>query len=431
MQVVRVVLHLVDRLLKEETTNRHVQDLPIEVLATVFNYLAEATSQEPSDQHVNVLLVCRRWHDVALETPALWACICVQGPLESGNRKPTKDFLKLQALVQRSKTKTLSLILRFNNSMIGAYTGINEHLKDSLCRIISVDIFIDFTNYPSAWPMYQAQACKNMPNLERLNLHRDEAEGGSTSFHHLSSTALRNLRTFNTSIDWSSSQFPNLQILEITETWSWLDFNVFQAFLAALGAMQRLVSLEMTFKEALYDTSVVHEDLAGVPKCTVAKLRRVKLAGLPSHRVRSWLALVETPELEKLHLLGRWKGWKRKPVEDWSGCSPVYPELKTLTLWFWCSPENLIQLVAPPPPSSIKLDVLIIGDTETVAFQSHFLPLSDAMVCKLTGKSASCRHEECKALPQAHDFAIKGMKGVRLRVEVDPAHFATGERILS
>lgn len=107
-----------------------IQRLPSELLASIFTIGVLGTEEEDSLMLSNVVLVCRYWADVAMNTPVLWSRIVVSNHV---------SLDKARLRLSRSKSVPLHVDINFSPQMDGR-GGTTETI------IHAMDIL-----YPSTW----------------------------------------------------------------------------------------------------------------------------------------------------------------------------------------------------------------------------------------------------------------------------------------
>ncbi|KAK7687272.1 hypothetical protein QCA50_009777 [Cerrena zonata] len=139
---------------------RNIQDLPNELLASIFLHLHEMTTSEPGAYPwVTVCLVCRHWYEVAVNFSALWSKI------PSVRQKGVTRIDHILLLVQRSRSSPLSIHVDLT-----ARIDTMRELKDRQVfhRLVSASFWWGILP-----PFVQDEdyATMNAPQLRELNIY--------------------------------------------------------------------------------------------------------------------------------------------------------------------------------------------------------------------------------------------------------------------
>jgi F-box-like len=122
-------------LLEEELAgeNRHVgsvRAMPPEILSIIFGFYVKAKPRLIR----RLMLVCKQWHDVAINNPQLWTSIGIEAGLYDGEfqygAKRLRPFVR--ACVQRSGTALLHIDLDF-----GFFSSWDQHVERELISTLS------------------------------------------------------------------------------------------------------------------------------------------------------------------------------------------------------------------------------------------------------------------------------------------------------
>ncbi len=135
---------------------RPINRLPPELLVHIFSYLGGGAFVVPASQ------VCRRWRDIALDTPSLWAVIREQD-----------NMFAAQCFMERSRRAKLDVSIIIDMLQPDDFVVFQSLVMPHATRIrrLHVDVFGD-----RAYDFYRLLAKRDflMPGLEHFSIRMTE-----------------------------------------------------------------------------------------------------------------------------------------------------------------------------------------------------------------------------------------------------------------
>ncbi|KAJ8508611.1 hypothetical protein ONZ45_g9137 [Pleurotus djamor] len=140
-------------------THSHISQLPLEVLALIFQYLKRPTHTHRRKDRgwLTVLRVCRAWHQLALDTPRLWSHITLS------------ERSHEELLIKRSKSTPLQVVADI--------FGVEASVIGTLAAIVGRETYrlthlkVDSARHAEMLAFLEGSSCTSAPKLEHLDLH--------------------------------------------------------------------------------------------------------------------------------------------------------------------------------------------------------------------------------------------------------------------
>jgi hypothetical protein len=278
-----------------------VYRLPEELLSSIFVVGVCELGDEDPLLVSSLMLVCRFWRDVAINTPELWATICVS---------PHDSLEKARRRLARSKSVPLDITVNFSPRVENA-TGVMENIvramdlvRPALWRARSFRLSVP--NRPQAHAALLR--CKeDAPLLETLSIciFHSMQEGHSSSpclpLFNGHTPRLRSCSFTSFNFGWDRRLLSGLRVLQLGGYWNGFSPSV-DKLLDVLRGCPNLEEL------ALRNMSDVDPD-ASIPldqqftATTVVKLPRLTKASFSyagNMRIRMLLSQISFPALESL-----------------------------------------------------------------------------------------------------------------------------------
>ncbi|KAJ3559424.1 hypothetical protein NM688_g350 [Phlebia brevispora] len=284
------ILDLSDRVLHLRNASLPVMRLPHEILRAIFQMvqgdvlLEFARGSELEDVHewMNILSVCRRWHDVALSCAPLWATILIDGHRDTGLYPTTSDAFfqtgMARRFLRRSQRHPLHIGLRGISCFDDNYPEFELNYADFVSKLISIlprtrrlHIFASEMTFDIGYLLLEG----NAPSLQTLTL---DLYGGTTDeleepsqFFTSPVYSLRSLRTTAAPELCLASGFRNLRHLRLFGR----NFNAVTSFTELLDFLDANSTLkDLTFVECRFARIAdLEERRLGMPN-----LRRLHLS---------------------------------------------------------------------------------------------------------------------------------------------------------
>ncbi|KAG8906887.1 hypothetical protein FRC00_012278, partial [Tulasnella sp. 408] len=277
-----------------------INDLPNEIVWRIFEVcVACARAVNP----LTLMLVCKDWCHVVLETPTLWTHILLPPYIQHVEEK-------VAAYLERSKTLPESVIIG-RRSSIGCLRVITL-LQDHLERIRSLTCVVSVGSIDVLW-----SDINKMTALEELAMEKSpEISPSITSQrgNNLNSPSLKKLYIANVDISWANTILPNIEELQLV-------YAHFQGVLTMdrlFDALARFTTLKKLFI-GLHSNFVLYlrfwDENAPRPRgpTELPLLKELKLKGLTDRQVEMVLKEIVAPDLESILLLeGKNEGFVRE-----------------------------------------------------------------------------------------------------------------------
>ncbi|KAJ8508610.1 hypothetical protein ONZ45_g9134 [Pleurotus djamor] len=365
----------IHKLKTARNTHSRISQLPLEVLALIFQYTQQPIHLRRRKVHgwVTVLLVCRAWYQLALDTPRLWSQITLS---EKSNEA---------LLITRSKSTLLQVAV----NIIGVEAGVIETLaaivKSETYRVRHLKV--ESENDAEILAFLEASSCTSAPNLQRLDLCNDFCVDSQNqeSMHQLTwdLPSLCHLTIVRLPPPSPFPIFRNLTELIIQTPQGSNDRLGVASVIQMLSQLPLLEHVELGQLSALDDNMVAHRTRVLPPESPIrVMLSRLKLLNITSHDIRQLriLRCLDFPPTARLLLQCRYAppdlidaspvtmAWTAV-VAELARIEPSYrPTHSTIAnfsgsfsirLWASSRPENApALLICHPPPITPFLEAI-------------------------------------------------------------------------
>jgi F-box-like len=285
-----------------------IQRLPSELLASIFTIGVHGAGEEDTLMLSNIVLVCRYWADVAMNTPVLWSHVAVSNHV---------SLDKARRRLSRSKSVPIHVDINFSPQMDGR-GGTTEAI------ILAMDIL-----YPSIWrwksfqlsvptrPQAHAALSRCKEKAPMLQIFQVRVFNSMQDDHysppplplfdgHFPRLSVCSFNSFN--FGWDLSMVRGLRVLELGGYWN--DFapavNVILDILRASPQLEELSLRNMSDVDPETCTMYEHEPHLEnrFPSYMIQLPRLTKMtfhyAGI--QRTRTILSQIAFPALEKVAL---------------------------------------------------------------------------------------------------------------------------------
>lgn len=325
---------------------KQLNDLPDEMLSLIF--ITFAYKAQKADQHLQLMLVCKRWRSVVLSTAILWSSVS----FDASHPWPEP---KMQAYLERAKAARLSIKMAGSPNYAAS---VCQRLGTRLNQLSRLDIGTYEGSVKPLWP--HIASMKQLQRLEMANRAGQrfvpQSPASPTEIHLPS---LRYLCLEAIDMPWRLCHFENLAELRILHYFLQPVVAV-EHFLEALGRCQNLRKLSIILR--LPYSGVRSTDnqwyMHPLKNHTVylPKLRQLELCGYVDTQIQSLAMSIQAPELEAAILEGMGDS---ELEEDWSMFNPYFPTLQHLTLGGWNDAGGLLQRILPVSSRIHSLDLTL------------------------------------------------------------------------
>lgn len=254
---------------------------------------------------LTITRICRRWRQVALDTPRLWNILIFN---------EQASLSKLQTWLDRSKAAPLHIYL-LQGYQVPSVSIDNELIPLLLQHINHWGSFNYRSHtYLGLATLLEALEGEEVPLLEKLSLsggtwHRREFESqiAPQPFNGtLSAPKLVDVKLWSIPLDWSNSPFRNLRALSL----AWhsrqnVEAVKLEQFLALLQESPQLMKLELALSPLRSDELTTVFNRSGqtpkpvsLPSLTILRIRRHRAPDILTLTLR----LIHAPNLEELQL---------------------------------------------------------------------------------------------------------------------------------
>jgi len=364
----------------EEVYMAPIHRLPNEILELVFEFAAsmdiprdEKNPLRPllSSPHANTASpvqsilaeVCRRWRDIALGLPLLWASLYISRPREAYRRMAKAGLDEplrwVDEYIRRSRACPLDITVdctRITARIVIPQISAHSHRWRSLTLLVS-----HVGTLPSILPLLKNAFAPNLRSLEiAAYIYREGIISSEPipSFLAGGTPRLSSIRLRRVYLGWNSFPLTGLTTLELRFTTWWPKLHSMQHLFNASPALTRLV---------------IHDDIAALvrsisPPLPIRKnsvsIRRLKELDIrmyhpttAQHAERSndltqLLMLLDTPMLESLALRELYASDWAEITTHFHSCLEDYPALQTLSL------SDMESLTLTSPSASEAFPVL-------------------------------------------------------------------------
>ncbi|KAG8914481.1 hypothetical protein FRC01_004039 [Tulasnella sp. 417] len=266
-----------------------VHQLPVEVLAMIFGeFRPTPPGSDSSTSLLDLLLVCRTWHDVIVGSPQLWDYFGAE-----------MSYKIAQLVINRSQTSSFSVKWDTWNLPL-------EPRKSGLCRMMDLLIEnstrvqkIDIRASRSGRPSLQKFLSAPTPKLETLRvqveLYGSDEDGYEPLDYIILSDGplLEHLSLQNVDTQMNSPRFSNLVTLQLEHSTSSM---LFENLFPVLSSSRRLEKLHIRGYSAKDDGG------RATTPITLPHLKELVLSGVRSRYTVAMLASIYTPRCSHVEI---------------------------------------------------------------------------------------------------------------------------------
>ncbi|KAG8901526.1 hypothetical protein FRB99_005228 [Tulasnella sp. 403] len=260
-----------------------VHTLPLEVLKEVFLHVINEGQNHIVPCLKDLASVSRRWWQLIISTPELWA-----------SPRPC-DTLELP--LRKSKDALLTIHRDINLDPL-PYADMLDLLRQNSARVESMHIIIG-----TYWLTYLSSCIQaSFPNMHTLNLHRNDGTGMRDWVLNINAPNVRNLTLHSLLAQWNTGLLNNLESLHLQNLV--VDEAFKQNLIAGLSTSPRLRSLHLQniSMETNSEPTTAAQEEEQPPQTTVVlrHLRKVEMQSVAYEIVDAVLRTVDAPDLTHL-----------------------------------------------------------------------------------------------------------------------------------
>ncbi|KAG8926894.1 hypothetical protein FRC01_008261 [Tulasnella sp. 417] len=273
---------LVARICHRWNTASRVHQLPVEVLAMIFGHFGPIPpGLDGGTSLLDLLLVCRTWHDVIVGSPGLWNYFDAEMPHKIA-----------QLVIGHSQSSPFSVKWHAFNMPVGPKrSGLSNMLDlviENSTRVQNIDIHISPRDRPGVLKFFSAP----IPKLETLRVQVESYVSDRTTDKPpddiilSDGPPLKHLSLHNVGTQINSPRLSNLVTLRLQGSRS---SPPLEDLLPVLSSSRRLEELH------IHGYSASRGQIGTTAPVTLPRLKELVLWGVPSRYAVSMLASIYTP----------------------------------------------------------------------------------------------------------------------------------------
>lgn len=334
-------------------TPSNIDDLPVELLADIFRHVIFDHTLD-SSKHIksrngsplrDILLTCKRWHDIAMADPVLWTFIYI-GPHDLQN-PPIREQQALSYGLHISRTKNLPLSIDIRpNRGVALDEAFTTYLEGHFERIENLTIATTTTKTNVKCRTASRKALGALPNLRCLRI----AGVGGNPFM------------------WCV--WPNLETLEVKH-----EFASPEEYMCLFEALGKGCTKLKMVRIAFEGGEMVAAALADWCKADsqgsldLPELQNLSLLNCPARIAFKFLNSLNASRLQDLEVTGSPNGRPREGA--WENLTISLPSLRRLILSQYFRADQLITTISNTSPHLEDLDFRLPEGNSTILPYFH------------------------------------------------------------